>query len=95
MQKLPLLASLTVIAAALAAPAAYAADNGFYLGAGVTKSKVDGLEDQLDFDDEVVFRANQYLYDHVRNTPEQPFCLTVSMTHPHDPYTIPAEFWNL
>ena len=50
---------------------------------------------QLDFDDEVVFRANQYLYDHVRNTPGQPFCLTVSMTHPHDPYTIPDEFWSL
>jgi choline-sulfatase len=50
---------------------------------------------QLDFDEDVVFRAQQYLYDHVRNTPEQPFCLTVSMTHPHDPYTIPAEFWNL
>jgi choline-sulfatase len=50
---------------------------------------------QLDFDDEVVFKANQYLFDHVRNTPDQPFCLTVSMTHPHDPYTIPAEFWNL
>jgi choline-sulfatase len=27
--------------------------------------------------------------------PEQPFCLTVSMTHPHDPYCIPEEFWNL
>ncbi len=50
---------------------------------------------QLDFDEEVVFKANQYLFDHVRNTPQQPFCLTVSMTHPHDPYTIPAEFWNL
>ena len=50
---------------------------------------------QLDFDEEVVFRAKQYLFDHVRNTPNQPFCLTVSMTHPHDPYTIPAEFWNL
>ena len=50
---------------------------------------------QLDFDEEVVFRANQYLFDHVRNTPEQPFCLTVSMTHPHDPYTIPAQFWDL
>jgi choline-sulfatase len=35
------------------------------------------------------------LYDHVRNTPDQPFCLTVSMTHPHDPYTIPAEFYDL
>jgi choline-sulfatase len=50
---------------------------------------------QLDFDEEVVFKANQYLFDHVRNKPKQPFCLTVSMTHPHDPYTIPAEFWNL
>ena len=50
---------------------------------------------QLDFDEEVVFKARQYLYDHVRNTPEQPFCLTVSMTHPHDPYTIPAEYWDL
>jgi arylsulfatase A-like enzyme len=50
---------------------------------------------QLDFDEEVMFRARQYLFDHVRNTPEQPFCLTVSMTHPHDPYTIPDEFWQL
>ena len=50
---------------------------------------------QLDFDDEVVFRANQYLFDHVRTRAGQPFCLTVSMTHPHDPYTIPSEFWDL
>ena len=50
---------------------------------------------QLDFDEEVVFKAQQYLYDHVRSGSEQPFCLTVSMTHPHDPYTIPAEFWDL
>jgi len=28
---------------------------------------------QLDFDEEVVFKASQYLYDHVRNTPKQPF----------------------
>ena len=49
---------------------------------------------QLDFDEEVVFKARQYLYDHVRMTPDQPFCLTVSMTHPHDPYTIPAEYWE-
>ena len=50
---------------------------------------------QLDHDEETVFRARQYLYDHVRNTPDQPFCLTVSMTHPHDPYTIPPEFYDL
>jgi len=50
---------------------------------------------QLDFDEEVVFKAQQYLYDHVRRDADQPFCLTVSMTHPHDPYTIPEAFWNL
>ena len=50
---------------------------------------------QLDFDEEVVFKAQQYLYDHVRQDDPQPFCLTVSMTHPHDPYCIPEEFWNL
>jgi choline-sulfatase len=49
---------------------------------------------QLDFDDEVVFKANQYLYDHIRNGGEQPFCLTVSMTHPHDPYAIPTEYYD-
>lgn len=50
---------------------------------------------QLDFDEEVVFKARQYLYDHVREHTGQPFCLTVSMTHPHDPYTIPREYWDL
>jgi choline-sulfatase len=43
----------------------------------------------------VVFRAQQYLFDYVREEGEQPFCLTVSMTHPHDPYTIPKPFWDL
>ncbi|MET1079528.1 MAG: choline-sulfatase [Pseudomonas sp.] len=50
---------------------------------------------QLDFDEEVVFKAQQYLFDHVRADGEHPFCLTVSMTHPHDPYTIPRPFWDL
>lgn len=50
---------------------------------------------QLDFDEEVVFKARQYLYDHVREADARPFCLTVSMTHPHDPYTIPRRWWDL
>ncbi|WP_339489183.1 choline-sulfatase [Pseudomonas sp. EL_65y_Pfl2_R95] len=50
---------------------------------------------QLDFDEEVVFKAQQYIYDHVRAGTDQPFCLTVSMTHPHDPYTITREFWDM
>lgn len=49
---------------------------------------------QLDFDDEVSFRARRFLYDYARNGEQRPFCLTVSLTHPHDPYTIPQEYWD-
>ncbi|MZI92971.1 choline-sulfatase [Vibrio sp. CAIM 722] len=49
---------------------------------------------QLDFDDEVVFHAERYIYNYVRGKQERPFCLTVSMTHPHDPYTILEEYWQ-
>jgi choline-sulfatase len=50
---------------------------------------------QLDFDEEVIYRSTQYLYDHVRHRADRPFCLTVSMTHPHDPYAMTKEFWDL
>lgn len=50
---------------------------------------------QLDFDEEVIYKSQQYLYDHVRQRTEQPFCLTVSMTHPHDPYAMTKEYWDM
>ncbi|KAL5333933.1 alkaline-phosphatase-like protein [Aspergillus crustosus] len=50
---------------------------------------------QLDFDEEVIYKSTQYLYNHVRHRGDQPFCLTVSMTHPHDPYAMTKEFWDL
>jgi choline-sulfatase len=50
---------------------------------------------QLDFDEEVIYKSEQYLYDHVRSRTDQPFCLTVSMTHPHDPYAMTKEFWDM
>ncbi|OQD78818.1 hypothetical protein PENANT_c078G03836 [Penicillium antarcticum] len=50
---------------------------------------------QLDFDEEVIYKSEQYLYDHVRSRTNQPFCLTVSMTHPHDPYAMTKEFWDM
>ncbi|KAK1830381.1 choline-sulfatase [Podospora conica] len=50
---------------------------------------------QLDYDEEVMYRSTQFLYDHVRQGPSaRPFCLTVSLTHPHDPYTIESEYWD-
>lgn len=50
---------------------------------------------QLDFDEEVIYKSEQYLYDHVRQRTDQPFCLTVSMTHPHDPYAMTKEYWDM
>ncbi|MDQ0393023.1 choline-sulfatase [Labrys monachus] len=50
---------------------------------------------QLDFDDEVVFAAERALYDHVRSPDKRPFCLVASLTHPHDPFAITADYWDL
>ena len=54
---------------------------------------------QLDFDDEVTFTVRQKLYDIARerqgSADARPFCLVASLTHPHDPYAIPSEYWNL
>jgi choline-sulfatase len=49
---------------------------------------------QLDFDDEVVGAARQKLFDIARSPDHRPFCMVVSMTHPHDPYAVPDEYWN-
>ena len=49
---------------------------------------------QIDFDDEVVFNARQRLFDIARGQDRRPFCMVVSMTHPHDPYTIPQPYWD-
>ncbi|MET4806617.1 choline-sulfatase [Limibacillus sp. MBR-115] len=49
---------------------------------------------QLDFDDEVGFNAERWLYDWVRGNDERPFALTVSFTHPHDPYAIGWDYWR-
>jgi choline-sulfatase len=49
---------------------------------------------QIDFDDEVVVAARQKLFDIARGKDRRPFCLVVSMTHPHDPYVIPSPYWN-
>jgi choline-sulfatase len=49
---------------------------------------------QIDFDDEVVYAARQKLFDIARARDSRPFCLVVSMTHPHDPYAIPQRYWD-
>ena len=49
---------------------------------------------QIDFDDEVIAAARQKLFDLARSSDRRPFCLVVSMTHPHDPYVVPQAYWD-
>lgn len=43
---------------------------------------------QLDYDEEVVYKSMQYIYDHVREGPDaRPFCLTVSL-EPGSPVSV-------
>ena len=49
---------------------------------------------QVDYDDEVCFRATRKLHDLARHRPEQPFFLFVSFTSPHDPWELPARYWE-
>lgn len=51
---------------------------------------------QLDYDEEVLHKSKQWLYDYARGpTDKRPFCLTVSFTHPHDPYAIEDKYWDM
>jgi len=50
---------------------------------------------QLEFDDEVAYHAKLKLSQIARQQTDRPFCLTVSFTHPHDPYVARQEYWDL
>lgn len=60
----------------------------------VTQAGPCARTNQIDFDDEVVYAARQKLFDIAREQARRPFCLVVSLTHPHDPYVVPEEYWN-
>jgi choline-sulfatase len=50
---------------------------------------------QMDYDDEVAHQSVQWLYDHARRPEPSPFLLVASFTHPHNPFTISREYWDL
>jgi choline-sulfatase len=50
---------------------------------------------QMDYDDEVMHRARQHLFDRTRHGDSRPLFMTVSFTQPHDPYVSRQEFWDL
>ncbi|MCW0001490.1 choline-sulfatase [Pararhizobium sp. YC-54] len=49
---------------------------------------------QIDYDEEVCHRAVQEIFMQARHGDGRPFALTVSFTHPHDPYVTTREYWN-
>jgi choline-sulfatase len=66
---------------------------GSVTGAGVAE-----ITNQMEYDDEVVFLATQRLYQLSREQDDanhRPWCLTVSLSHPHDPYVARKQYWDL
>jgi choline-sulfatase len=63
---------------------------GSVTGAGVAE-----ITNQMEYDDEVSYHAARKLYDLSRGQDGRPWCLTVSFTHPHDPYVARRRFWDL
>ncbi|MEM7021052.1 MAG: choline-sulfatase [Pseudomonadota bacterium] len=61
----------------------------------VTSAGTADVTNQLDYDDEVAFRANRKIYDLARDKDGRPWMLTVSFTHPHDPYVARQRYWDL
>ena len=53
------------------------------------------MTNQIEYDEEVAHFARQRLFDYARKGDGRPFCLTVSFTHPHDPYVIGRRYWDL
>jgi len=66
---------------------------GSVTGAGIAETT-----NQMEYDDEVAFHAHQKLYELARHSTDadaRPWCLTVSFSHPHDPYVARRKYWDL
>ncbi len=63
---------------------------GSVTGAGVAE-----ITNQLEYDDDVAHQAVQKIYDLARGGDARPWCLTVSFTHPHDPFVARRKYWDL
>jgi choline-sulfatase len=61
----------------------------------VASAGVAEITNQLEYDDEVTHHAVARLWDLARRRDDRPWCLTVSFTHPHDPYVARPRFWDL
>ena len=48
----------------------------------------------MDYDEEVAFRSIRAIHDLARTSDGRPFLLVASFSHPHDPWEVPAEYWD-
>jgi choline-sulfatase len=64
-------------------------DMSSVLEAGVSEASL-----QIDFDEEVAFRAVRAIYDLARSDDGRPFFLLASFAHPHDPWEVPQSCWD-
>lgn len=64
-------------------------DMSSVLDAGVSEASL-----QIDFDEEVAFRAVRAIYDLARSDDVRPFFLLASFAHPHDPWEVPRNCWD-
>lgn len=63
---------------------------GSVTGAGVAE-----ITNQMEYDDAVAYEATRKIYDLSRGMDDRPWCVTVSFTHPHDPYVARKKYWDL
>ena len=63
--------------------------------ASVTDAGTAEVTNQLEYDDEVAYHATAKLHDLSRRHDPRPWHLTVSFSHPHDPYVARQRFWDL
>ncbi len=49
---------------------------------------------QIDYDEDVIHHAKRELFARARSADTRPFMMTVSLTHPHDPYVTTQKYWD-
>lgn len=50
---------------------------------------------QMDYDEQVALRSSRSINDLARADDRRPFLLVASFSHPHDPWEMPAAYWDI
>lgn len=61
---------------------------------GVVESGLCTRSLQLDYDEEVAHVSERKLFDLARDADKRPFFMTVSLTHPHNPFVTTKAYWD-